>query len=196
MAIDIEQLILMAREQLSELPESVHYSRESLRALIKPAIALWQEETNANLQKRQSFIVPSAAIPVVAGVADLSSEIDDKGFRLDWIKESDIEIGYSPDQQPPFTVKFVNSLDRLKMIGRQDRFFYLAYLSGKSLRFREPGQTATNTFNANIFIRSAVIPSDPASLDAGIMPDIATAIANLARQSQPRPENRGLDIAP
>ena len=47
----------------------------------------------------------------------------------------------------------------------------------------------------SIVIRSAVIPDDPATLDKGIMPEIATAIANLARQ-RIAAENRGLDIAP
>ena len=92
-------------------------------------------------------------------------------------------------------MKFVNSLDRLKRKGRQDRFFYLAYLSGKTLRFKVPGETAINTMTGSIVIRSAVIPDDPATLDKGIMPEIATAIANLARQ-RIAAENRGLDIAP
>ena len=193
MPIDIKQLVLMAREQLSELSSAVHFSEENLYALIRPAIAMWQEETNNDPQKRQSFIVESGKISPVAGVYDLSDAIDTYGFRLDWLKESDIEIAYDPAQAPEFTVKFVNSLDRLKMVGRQDKFFHLAYLSGTNLRMRKAGSTTADAMMDDIVIRSAAIPSDPSELNAGIMPELSTAIANLARR-EIMAENRGLNV--
>lgn len=192
MAIDLSQLVLTAREMLSELPESVHFSRENLRALVKPAISLWQSQTNADITRRQNFIVDSAAINVVDGVADIGPEVDAKGFRLDFIRESDIVLPY---QLPTYTVKFVNSFDRLMSTGRQDKFYILAYLSRTRLTFREAGEVLIDTMNGTFILRSTVIPVDPAVMPVSVMPEIAMVIADLARARESK-ENRGLDIPP
>lgn len=192
MAIDLLQLILTAREMLTEEPEAVSYSRENLRALVRPAISLWQLQTNADITRRQNFIVDSAAIAIVDGVADIGPEVDAKGFRLDFIRESDIVLPY---QLPTYTLKFVNSFDRLMSAGRQDKFYILAYLSGTRLTFREAGEVLIDTMNGDFILRSTVIPIDPSVMPVSVMPEIAMVIADLARARAPK-ENRGLDISP
>jgi hypothetical protein len=193
MAIDLNTLVLTAREQLTELPESVQFSRENLRALIAPAISAWQEQTNDDPNKRQPFIVESGAITIVNGLADILAEVEARGFRLDFIKDSDIEIAYA--KTPVFQVKFVNSLDRLQMHGRQDRFLIKVYRSGTRFYFKDAGATDITSMNGSFTLRSVVIPNDPAQLPASVMPQIATAIADLARK-QLAQQNRGLNMPP
>lgn len=194
MAIDVEELILAARDMLTELPESVVFSRDNLLGLVKPAISLWQDQTNENPQKRQNFIVESAAVVVAAGVCDLAAEIDSKGFRLEFIKENDIALTITGGitQAPDLMVKFVNSLNRLKMKGRQDRFFTLAYLSGTLITFKQAGSTAVDEIAGTLKLRSPVIPSDLSTMNKAVMYELAILVADLAKQ-QFRQQNRGLD---
>lgn len=192
MAIVVNDLIMTAREILTELPESVHFSRESLRALVKPAISLWQDRTNADRNKRQNFVVTSNDISIIAGFADIATAVDAYGFRLEYIADADIVLPYG---EPNYRVKFVNSFDRLVSIGRQDKFFTLAYLSGTQITFREAGVVELGTLDGTFKIVSPVIPSNLATLNAGVMPEIAIAVADLAR-AQMREQNRGLNIPP
>lgn len=189
----LEKLIFQAREQLTELPESVMLSRESLRALVPPAIALWQERTNGNLQKRQNFIRESGDIAVVDGVCDIAEVIDQFGFRLEFIRESDIEIEYPGT--PAFQVKFVNSLDRLKMVGRQDKFFTLCYLSGTKMTFRYAGDAYIDSLNVSFKIRSVVFPTDLTDMNEALLPELSLVLAELAG-NQLKEQNRGLNIPP
>lgn len=191
MAINPEELILAARDMLTELPESVIFSRDNLQGLIKPAIAVWQEQTNNDPQKRHDFIVESNDITIILGVADISTEVDATGFRVDFLKEGDIEIAYA--KSPNFTVKFVNSLDRLKMKGRQDQFFMKVYLNGMEMRFKEPGLADIDTLNGTFRIRSVVIPSNLADLSRSVMPMIATVVADLAKK-QFAEKHRGVEL--
>lgn len=195
MAIDENILILTAREMVTELPESVDFSRESLRMMIKPAISIWQNQTNDDPQRRQNFIVESDAITIAAGQADLSTQIDTKGFRVDFIKESDIVIAYSGSGIINYKVKFVNDFDRLISPGRQDKFFILAYLSGKQITFKDAGQINVDTIGGSFKIRSVVIPSDLAGLPASVMPEIALVIADLCKK-RIKDQNRGLNMKP
>lgn len=193
MAIDTEELILMARDMLTDLPESVSIPRDMLYTLIKPAIALWQLQTNDDPARRQNFIVASDAQVITDTVCNLSGAIDTFGFRMDMIKEGDIEIAYAGEVN--FKVKFFNSLDRFKIRGRQDKYFYKCYISGTTLRFIQPGASATALFSGSFVLRSVVIPSDPASLNQAVMPEIAINIADLVRK-QIRMNNKGAERPP
>lgn len=189
MAIEIEKLILQARESVTELPESVTLSRESLYALIPQAILVWQERTNENPQKRQNFIRESGEISITDGTADIESEVNEKGFRLEYIKASDIEI--ATGQNPRFQVKFVNSLDRLRMAGIQDRFFILAYLSGYKITFKDAGEEP-GTMNGAFTLRSVVLPTDLTDMNESVLPELALVLGELAK-NQLAQQNRGLD---
>lgn len=183
----------MARDLLTDLPESVTLPRDVLFSMIKPAIAIWQLQTNDDPQRRQNFIVASAPIAIAAGEADISAEVEAKGFRLDLIKESDIELPGSGEVN--FAVKFMSSLDRFKMRGRQDRFFYKCYMSGTRLRFCEPGANWDDGYNGSLVLRSVVLPNDPGTMSKTLMPELAIVIADLARK-QIREQNRGLNRPP
>ena len=193
MARNTEELVLMARDMLTDLPESVSIPRDMLYTLIKPAIALWQLQTNNDPARRQNFIVASNTQNIVANVCDLANAIDTYGFRMEFIKEGDIEITYAG--QVNFTVKFINSLDRFKIRSRADKYFIKCYMSGTVLRFCAPDSAWSTAFAASFVLRSAVIPSDPASLNTGIMPEIAINIADLVRK-QLRMNNKGVERPP
>lgn len=193
MAIDTEELVLMARDMLTDLPESVSIPRDMLFTLIKPAIALWQLQTNDDPARRQNFIVESNSQTITANVCDIATAIDTYGFRMDLIKEGDIEMTYAGEVS--FKVKFFNSLDRFKLRGRQDKYFYKCYMSGTKLRFIEPGASSSDTFAGTFVIRSACIPSDPAALNQSVMPEIAINIADLVRK-QIRMNNKGAERPP
>ena len=190
MAITVDELVFQAREQITGLPESVEFPRDAIRAVIPAAIAVWQERTNANPEKRQNFIRESAPITIVEDVADLESEVNAKGFRLEFIHGSDIEIAY--DVEIPLPVKFVNTLDRFKLAGRQDAFFIKAYLSGTRLMFRQPSGEA---MNGSFTLRSAVLPTDLTQMNKAILPELATIVAELLKKRFYQ-QNRGLDINP
>jgi hypothetical protein len=192
MAIDSEDLILTARSMLTELPESVMLSRDNMFDQISPAISLWQERTNADLGKRQNFIRQSGDINIVDGVADISQAITDYGYRLDFLHDSDIYIPYTGERNANYTVQFVASLNRLMSIGRQDKFFVLAYLSGETITFKFPEEVGFGSIDATFQIRSVVIPGDLSKIPASVMPDIAVILADLASK-QIRQQNRGLD---
>lgn len=195
MAINTDELVLTARDLITELPESVIFSRENLFSLIKPAISLWQDQTNSDPQKRQNFIVESGLIFIASGIADLSSEIGLKGFRVEFIKDSDVTLsiaGVAP-QVPQLNVKFVNSVNRLAIVGRQDRFFHLVHLSGSRMTIRAAGSPSIAATNGTLTLRAPVIPSDLTTLNKPVMYEIAILLADLAKQ-QYKEQNRGLDI--
>jgi hypothetical protein len=192
MAINAEDLILTARSMLTELPESVTLSRDALFDMIRPAIYLWQEKTNQDLGKRQNFIVQSEDIPIVNGVADIGNIVDKYGYRLDFLHESDIYMPYTGETNANYTVKFVNSLNRLQSVGRQDKFFILAYLSGKSITFKGPDEVGFGAMETTFQIRSVVLPSDLGEIPDALMPEIAVLLADLAAK-QLKQQNRGLD---
>lgn len=193
--INREKLIHLVREQITELPESVLFSRDNISSLIQPGIALWQEQTNNNKQKRHNFI-QQESVPIANGAADLSSAIDNKGFRLEYIREGDLEIT-TRDATPNLTVKFVASLNRLKLPGRADKFFVLAYLSGTSIRFRDPdaasGEDPLLTMSGDAVLRSVVLPNYLDGVPESIAPELALVIADLARK-QFLEQNRGLNL--
>jgi hypothetical protein len=195
MAINTEELIFEARAMLTELPESVTLSRDNLFDMIRPAIQLWQEKTNADIGKRQNFIKQSTDINIVDGFADISTVVDSLGYRLDFLHESDIYVPYAGEVNANYTVKFVNSLNRLMSIGRQDKFFVLAFLSGSSITFKEPGEVGFGSMNGTFQIRSVVIPTDLTQMPASVMPEIAVILADLAAK-QIKQQNRGLDRTP
>lgn len=190
MAISIDELVFQAREQITGLPESVEFPRDAIRAVIPAAIAVWQERTNANPEKRQNFIRESSPITILANVADLESEVNAKGFRLEFISAADIEIAYETELRLP--VKFVNSLSRLRLAGRQDRFFIKAYLSGTRLTFYQP---SGEEVNGSFTLRSVVLPSDLTDMNESILPELATIVAELLKKRYYQ-QNRGLDINP
>lgn len=195
MAINVEELLLTVRDLLTELPESVIFSRDSLLGMVKPAIAQWQDATNEDPQRRQNFIVESDPITIAAGVADLSAQVDAKGFRLEFVKENDIALtvtGYS-SQTPNYQVKLVNSLDRLMTKGRQDKFYHLAYLSGTKLTLRTAGTTVINGMAGSLKLRAPVIPADLATMNKPMMYELAAVIADMAKK-QFLQQNRGLDV--
>lgn len=190
MSINVEELILAARDILTEEPESAEYSRDALLGLVKPAIVAWQDQTNQDVQKRQNFVVQSAAITITNGIADLSTEIDSKGFRIEFIKDSDIEVaisGVSPIS-PEILVKLVSTKDRLNYRGRQDKFFVVGYLSGSRITFRAPGSGAINSLNGTMTLRAPVIPSDLTAMNKPIMYELAIVIAQMAKQKYERPQ--------
>jgi hypothetical protein len=192
MAIDVEELILTARGMLTELPESVTLSRDNMFDIIRPAIQLWQEKTNMDIGKRQNFIVQSNDIDIVEGVADISTAIDTYGYRLDFLHESDIYLTYTGERNANYTVKFVASLNRLMSIGRQDKFFILAYLSGSVITFKSPDEVGFGSMDGAFQIRSVVIPNNLADMNRSVMPEIAVILADLASK-QIKQQNRGLD---
>lgn len=190
MAIDVDQLVLLAREQLTELPESVIFSRENLRALVPSAVALWQEQTNSNHEKRHAFLKESDDIDVEANVADIADAVDEYGFRLDFIRDSDVLVSY--DSPIKLRTVFVSSIDRLRMPGRQDRFFVLAYLRGTQIEFCHPNFIEwSGTFR----LRSVVIPFDLWEIPAPLAPELALVVAELARREFTQ-QNRGLNVEP
>ena len=195
--IELDEIVFAAREQLTELPESVTLSRQSLRAMVPASIALWQNEINANPARRHNFLQRSPNIRIASGVADISQVVETMGYRLDFIHESDIEIAYS--KQPVLHVRFVNSKNRLYLGSRQDRFYVLAYLTGTKITFRDPDAAAnvdaTATMNGQFTMRSVVLPTDLSKMPRSVLPDLAVALADLARQ-QLREQNRGVNIAP
>ena len=191
--IDTETLILRAREHLTELPESVIFSRENLIALLPSAISAWQTETNQNKTRRQAFVIESDPVEISDGEADLTDEFDDKGFRLDFLLEGDISL-LTDGKAAAFNIKFVPSRDRLALIGRQDKFFTLAYLSGTRIYLRS-GTGASGELNGELLIRSVVLPADLEEFPSYIEPELATALAKLARM-QFSAQNRGLDMPP
>jgi hypothetical protein len=192
MAINEQELILTAREMLTELPEAVHFSRENLRALIQPAIWLWQEKINDDPRKREQFIVESDAITISQGQADISTEVDAKGFRLDFIRDSDIVIAYG---LPNYTVKFVNSLNRLSSIGRQDKFYVLAYMSGSHITFKDAGSVDIDDINGSFTLRSIALPTSLDALPSSAKAELSIILADLAK-TEIGQQNRGLDVPP
>lgn len=191
MSIDVNDLIFRAREQVTGLPESVEFPRDAVRAVIPSAIAVWQERTAADPEKRQNFIRESDPIVIdTDGVADIEEQVNAKGFRLEFINASDIELTYSADIK--FSVKFVNSLDRFLMQGRQDAFFIKAYQSGPKIRFRQPSGLP---IEADLVLRSVVLPSDLEDMNASILPELATIVAEILKKRFYN-QNRGLDIQP
>jgi hypothetical protein len=197
MAITLDELVSASRELVTELPESVIFSYENIAALIPSAIALWQQKTNNDVSKRQAFIQESENISLTSvtgfgAEANILPQVDAKGFKLEFIKDSDIEIAYATGGEPNFTVKFVPSLDRLKIFGRGDKFFIKAYLSGTNIKFRKSDGLA---FTGTMKIKSVVLPSDLTTLPASVKGDLALIVAELAKL-EIREKNLGLNISP
>lgn len=92
-------------------------------------------------------------------------------------------------------MKFVNSLDRLKLVGRQDLFYCLAYMSGTRITFRYPGEADADTLNASFKIRSVVLPQDLTDMNEAILPELALVLAELAGH-QIKEQNKGLNRPP
>lgn len=190
MAIDVNTLIFRAREQITGLPESVEFPRDAIYAVIPSAIAVWQERTNANHEKRQNFIRQSDPIAINDNVADIEEQVNLKGFRLEFINASDVEISYDAVVQLP--LKFVNSLDRFNLVGRQDAFFIKAYQSGMKIRFRQP---SGDPIEQDLVIRSVVMPSNLEDMNEAILPELALIVAEIMKKRY-YTQNRGLDIPP
>ena len=194
------ELITIARDALTELPESVIFSRENLLGLIPSAISIWQERTAKNPAKRHNFIQESGAIQIRNGVANISEAIDEYGYKLEYIEGSDvvIDLAYSPDL-PNKRVVFVNSIDRLHAPGRADKFYILGYLLGTTITFHNPiaavGEDATTTLNSRFKLRSVVMPNDLADIPESVAPEIGLIIAEIAK-GQFRQQNKGLDLNP
>lgn len=191
MAIDPLQLVLTARDMVTDLPESVTLPRDAIFSMIPSAIAIWQLQTANDPEKRQNFIVESGTITMTNNVADIASEIASKGFRMEFIHESDIEISYTGSTN--FTVKFIKTLDRFKLRGRQDKFFVKCYMSGTTLRFCKANAAWTEDWDTTFKIRSVVIPSDLTSLSPSVLPEIAIVLADELRKMMPREKNFGLN---
>jgi hypothetical protein len=192
MAIDPEKLVLTARDMLTELPESVTLSRDNLFGMIKPAISVWQDQTNNDPAKRQNFVVTSTDVDIEAGIAEyLPQGRRCKGFRVEFFADGDVSLttdgvtGYRP-------AKFVSSRDRLYRNGRQDKFRDLIYLQGMQLLVKGKGETVPENTNGTLVIASPVIPSDLADINGAVMYEIATVMADLAKK-QLQQQNRGLD---
>lgn len=195
--INPEELVLMARDGLTELPESVIFSRENLRGLIPQAIALWQERTNSNPEKRHPFLVLSDNIKIQSGVADISEAVEDFGYKLEYISDSDIII--TGENLPRKKVNFVYSWDRLVSPGIQDKFFILGYLEGMTITFRNPvvipDQDPLKTLNAQFKLNSVVLPNSLEDTPKSVIADLALALAEIAK-GQYRQQNKGIDTAP
>ncbi len=195
--INIEELVLQAREHLTELPESVIVSEDSLAALVPSAIAVWQLKTAKDRNKRQNFVVKSEPLTVTDGELDLSAAIETYGFRLDMLEEGDLEFTGSTDKK--YGIKFIASRDRLKFPGIQDKFFTLAHLSGTTIQFRDPAAVSPanplTSLNGEIIIRSVVLPKELTDIPYTVLPELALELADLARR-QFNSQNRGLNIPP
>lgn len=190
MAIDPLQLVLTARDMVTDLPESVTLPRDAIHSIIPSAIAIWQLQTANDPEKRQNFIVESGTITMTNNVADLAAEIASKGFRMEFIHEGDIEISYAGTMN--FTVKFIKTLDRFKIKGRQDAFFIKCYMSGTTLRFCKANSPWTEDWDTTFKIRSVVIPSDLTLLPPSVLPELAIVLADELRKTLPREKNLGL----
>lgn len=184
MAIDPEKLVLVCRDMLTELPESVTLSRDNIFSLIKPAISIWQDQTNNDPRKRQNFVVRSRNISIRTGIADIASAVDDGGFRIEFFADGDVSVttqgitGYRP-------AKFVSSRDRLYRTGRQDRFRDLIYLQGLKLLVKGKGQATPDTTTGSLVIASPVLPTDLSRFNEPVMYEIATVMADLAKKQLP-----------
>ena len=193
--IDSLELILLARDGLTELPESVIFSRENLLGLIPQAITLWQDRTNANPEKRHNFLILSDNISIRNSAADISEALDEFGYRVEYIAGSDVLL--EGTNLPKKKVTFVNSWDRLAHPGRQDKFSNLAYLQGKIITFRNPLATGNTdplkSLNARFKLNSVVIPNDLNEIPNSVMSDLALILAEIAK-GEFRQQNRGLDI--
>lgn len=200
--MNTDELVEIARNILTEEPDARRFTREKIRALIPVAISELQEKillaarAGFGMGNLQAFVIETGDIDVVDGVADLTTQIDATGLRLDLIKASNILVNYTEN---PFikTVQFVSSLDRLTLGGIQDKFFILAFLDGQLLRFRDPdgGGDPTITLNTTIKIRGVCTPSTVAQISNDQRGILANVLADVARREVPQPEI-GVNVVP
>jgi len=192
MAIDANDLVLRAREHLLESDESVKFTTERLYALIPSALSKWIERTGKDPRKRLNFLAETADITVTAGVADVESAIEAKGIQAQFVTGDHIVFSYGGN--PNLAIQMVNSRDRLRLGGIQDRFFVMVYFDGKKMYFRNPADGALNSFSGTFKIRSVAVPRDLTDIPNSVEGELASILAEVARAYNVEGEHKGVAL--
>lgn len=95
------------------------------------------------------------------------------------------------------TAVFVNSHNRLKLGGRQDRFFLCAYFDGKTIYFRDPNSSGDSlrTLNGTMTISVIVVPVDLTNVPSGLIGELATIMADMVRMMNTGQQPRGVNLS-
>lgn len=191
MAIDPDILVLRARALLTSEEPAAKLPVEDFYAAIPSMVSAWNEKNRLVRAKTgiyRKIYATTGNISVTNGKADVEAVIKPLGIMPEAVRKAEIYIAYGGN--PELAVSFVNSRDRLRLPGVQDRHFVKAYFDGKFMYFGNVGDAVlTNivfTFTAEC--EPAQLPQFPDDLEG----DLALILADLIRSYNTDLEHKGI----